>query len=299
MGQAASKAVGRATKAATRGAEGRAASAAMKSDPSAASGTTQQPPPQPDAITGFYRGQMVSERERSQQQFLRDQQANQPQEMPPELIRFMRDIGPLQKRENVTQPTNPHQHLPKKKKRAPRGLRGEEQSSPAEEATAQQSQSQQKETNTRRRESMRLVEGIEGFETNRTTNFSHAPLDAVDPNDVGIDLLQIYRLLLLRDDNQNANVAAPQLVDPAARKERDRLLAHTKEYLELPVLMKDADDTYVGAWPHQVRDLRERHRGLREACTRTQVVPVLQDLWETEQNEKQQQASSNIGKESS
>ena len=52
-----------------------------------------------------------------------------------------------------------------------------------------------------------------------------------------------------------------------------------------PVLLKDSDDTYVGAWPEKVKELKETHKGLQD-LPKQQVISVLEDLWEAEQKER-------------
>lgn len=242
--------------------------------------TSSQRAPQPDALTGFYRGQVVSDRERSQEQFWRERQGGGPKEMPPELIKFMRDIGPLKKQEDLSQPTNKNQTLPssssvKKKKRAPRGFREEDAKEEAEGRSMGDS-------STRRRESMRLVEGIEGFETPRTTNFSTVQ-EQVDPNDVGVDLLDIYSLLR---GSKNNGVVVNSSLDEAARRKQEELFRHTQEYLGLPVLLKDSDGSYIGAWPEKVAQLKEEHKGMHE-LPKTKAIAVMEDLWEIEQKKKE------------
>jgi len=252
--------------------------------------SSQRGAPQPDALTGFYRGQAMSERERSQEQFWRDRSGNQPKEMPPELIKFMTDVGPLKKHENTSQPTNQHQTLPsssssaanKKKKRAPRGLREEDAQEENEGRSVESTAASRSSGTTRRRESMRLVEGIEGFETSRTTNFSYKQ-EAVDPNDVGVDLLDIYSLL--RGNNNNA-VLVNTALDEAARRKQEELFRQTQAHLGLPVLLKDSDGSYIGAWPENVAQLKSEHKGMHE-LPKTKVIAVLEDLWEIDQKKKE------------
>ena len=58
------------------------------------------PPPQADAETGFFRGQLTDPRDVSQEKFLKHQQGGKPnpQELAPDLLKFLTDVGPLQKK---------------------------------------------------------------------------------------------------------------------------------------------------------------------------------------------------------
>lgn len=224
--------------------------------------------PTPDPLTGFYRGQAYTERERSQEQFLKEQQKNAPKEMPPELIKFLYEMGPVVKVEDKSMPFTGE--LPVTKKRVPRGL----ESIDEESMDPEKNQRSPLDTGTRRRQSMPLVEGIEDFTTMRTTNFSHR-IEKVDPNDVGIDLMGMYSLLR---GNNVVNAA----LDEVARQKQEKLLQHTKKYLGLATLLKDSDATYVGAWPEKVDELLAEHKGM-QLLSKKKAISVLEDLWEIEQ----------------
>ena len=235
-----------------------------------------QPVPEPDPLTGFYRGQAWTDRERSQQQFLMEQQKNVPKEMPPELIKFLYDMGPVQKVEDTSIPTSRGVPAATKQKRAPRALRDEQFEETAVDPGKQQHSART--TDTRQRHNMPLVQGIEGFETMRTTNFSEKG-EKEDLNDVGLDLLDIYSLLR---GNNVVNAALGE----AARNKQEKLLLQTKQYIGLPVLLKDSDGSYVGAWSEKVDDLQTEHKGMH-LLSKTKAIAVLEDLWEIDQAQKQ------------
>lgn len=238
--------------------------------------TTQ---PKPDKLTGFYRGSAYSDREESQEEFLRKRSKNDNQEMPPELIKFMRDLGPLQKFENTSQIVNKDQNLPPKlkKTRAPRGMRDEENSSKSSSNNSQQKSSNEahKATDTRRQERMRLVAGIEGHETTRTTDFSQLK-EAVDANDIGIDLLKIYSLL-------QGNIVVNPALDESAREQHEKLIHDTQQFLDLPVILRDSDGSYIGAKQANVAKLQELYEGI-QPLPKSEAILVLEDLWKKESN---------------
>jgi len=60
-------------------------------------------PPQPDANTGFYRGQISDPRDVAQEKFLVHQSGESKdasQELAPDLLQFLKDAGPLEKKLN-------------------------------------------------------------------------------------------------------------------------------------------------------------------------------------------------------
>lgn len=227
--------------------------------------------PTPDPLTGFFRGQKFTEKERSQEQFLKEQQKGAPKEMPPELIKFLYELGPVVKVEDKSMLFT--KESPETKQRAPRG------SESVDEVSTDPGKNRRSAfgTETRERHSMPLVEGIEDFTTMRTTNFSHK-IDKVDPDDVGIDLLDIYSALR---GNNVVNAA----LDEVARQKQEKLLQHTKEYLGVATLLKDSDASYVGAWPAKVDELLAEHKGM-QLLSRTKAISVIEDLWELEQKKK-------------
>ena len=227
--------------------------------------------PTPDPLTGFYRGQAFTEHERSQEQFLKDQQKDVPKEMPPELIKFLYDLGPVVKVEDKSMSFA--KESVETKKQSSLGLES------VDEVPTDQGKNRKSPlaTETRQRQSMPLVEGIEDFTTMRTTNFSHK-VDKVDPDDVGIDLLDIYSSLR---GNNVVNAALGEV----ARQKQEKLLQHTKEYIGVATLLKDSDATYVGAWPEKVDELLAEHKGM-QLLSKKKAIAVIEDLWELEQKKE-------------
>lgn len=128
-----------------------------------------------DPLTGFSRGAGVrTPQEEAQSSFLQRSQGGatpqaeqKPSEMPPELIKFMTDVGPLKYKE---------ESMMKRKTRMT--------------------------DSSRKTENMRLAEKIEGYETTRTTSFS-TKTDQTDENEFGLDVVQLYGLLSNRSDRTN------------------------------------------------------------------------------------------------
>jgi len=150
----------------------------------------------------------------------------------------------------------------------------------------------------RQQESMPLMERVEGFDTVRTTSFSHKQ-DTLDPQELGAgDVLDLYDLLSRRK-NGSIDEAIQSFYDQHAKgreenwtekdKERHKaMLRNTLEYIELPVIMKDTDDSYVGAWPDRVQELT--HIKLRE-MPKSIVKLVLEDLSEVEKEKESTKAT--------
>lgn len=282
MGQGASKAAGRVGAAA-----GAAAAESVKKPPrhlpslpgknaaatAAVANNTGDAPPDPR--TGFTRGQgRQSDAEEAQRQFLQSQPGRAPAEytdrLPADLIKFMTDAGPL---------TNPAAPNPgdSARTRLPRsaGATEDDGISAAPPHGASRSPSADR---TRRTENMRLAQNIEGHVTKRTTSFSYKA-DVVDVNDVGLDVVQFYSLL--------TGKVAPEALCPGtapapARAAQQEWLAQTVRYLQVPVLLQDSDESYVGAWPGKVEDLLREHHGM-EVVPPQRAKLVLQDLWEIEE----------------
>lgn len=129
-----------------------------------------------DPLTGFSRGSGLSTpQEEAQSRFLRGSQhqnnnKKKASEMPPELIKFMTDVGPLKHKD---------ESMMKRKTRMT--------------------------DSSRKTENMRLAEQIEGYETARTTSFS-TKQDKPDENDFGLDVVQLFGLLSKRP----AGVTVPE-----------------------------------------------------------------------------------------
>jgi hypothetical protein len=172
-------------------------------------------------------------------------------EMPPEMIKFLQDVGPLRKPDDDNTPVKAAI-----KKKPPRNWNeGAFASDPKRGSDP-----------TRRVEPMPLAENIPGFDTNRTTNFSYKE-EVLQDGQLVIE--DFYRLLARPD----------QLLFPESPKE---LLQQSYHFLHLPVILRDTDDTLVGAFPDRVDDLVRTKLVPTEI---TQVKLVLQDLVERQEEE--------------
>jgi hypothetical protein len=223
----------------------------------------------PDTLSGFsHDAGAKSQKEEVQRQFLQTQQgvnADFKDKLPDDLIKFMTDVGPLKRKEEITT----------QRRRLPRTTSSLMDSS---DHVVSQSPAADK---TRRTENMRLAENIAGFETSRTTSFSHRQ-DVVDPDDGGLDVVQFYGLLTGQSSIES--FCKPN-IDEHERKQQLQLLEQSLQYLQLPVLLRDSDDTYVGAWPEKATDLQQEHRGMVE-LPKTCAKLVLDDLWDAGQGKR-------------
>jgi len=113
---------------------------------------------------------------------------------------------------------------------------------------------------TRTTEPHRLADNVEGFNTTRTSSFS----TTVEEEVPGLDVVDLFRYLR---DGTTVNGVDPQQLE--------RLRAT----VQLPVLMRDTDESFVGAPADQLDQLQLR--GL-EAISKESVQWVLEDLAETE-----------------
>lgn len=219
----------------------------------------------PSAMQGFKRDQWSPSEtlpsEKVQNDFLARGNTGSIQEMPDDLIKFLNDAGPLEKKvdKELTSP------------KVYESLLNEQ------EQMRQQQQSRQ-----RRRRMMPMVttestmdtnseEGtdekqMDGTMVSRTTNFSTRKIDEGRP---GIHLEDdvIFSLLL---ESQKEKITAESfihkrfpelehgsnaLTDEEKREYMD-LLNNMLKHTGIPVLMQDTDKSYVGAWNDKVEDLK-------------------------------------------
>ena len=110
-------------------------------------------------------------------------------------------------------------------------------------------------------EAMPLAKNIPGFDTNRTSSFSYKQ----DDEEWGLDVNDFYDLL--EGSNDFKDVAPVEVHE---------LLEQTKNSIALPVLLRDTDDSYVGAWADQADSLVQFEKLSRTDPSRVQLV--LQDL---------------------
>lgn len=134
---------------------------------------------------------------------------------------------------------------------------------------------------------MRLVESIEGHTTTRTTNF-FSSVEEEDPNDFGLSDLEIYDLLKRKSREGRDRAVASFYKDKTEhfsgpewteedQQNHQKLLQDTAQVLELPIVIKDRDANYIGAWPEEVEE-KEFGREKLDIVDESRVKLVLADL---------------------
>jgi hypothetical protein len=197
--------------------------------------------------------------------------------MPEDLVRFLKDVGPLKKRRG--------QDAAKKKAGPP--------SSPEKEEQAPTSASSIR--TSRRREFMPLASNVEGFETERTTNFSYDDDDSpaqprsrtrIEDEEMGLyDVLGLYRIVAAKGSPQN------QQQQPQEQQRQSPAFSHNapiqqrirdvQQYLDIPVIIKESEeDGYLGVPLQRLEELRI------DPIPKTVVKLVLEDLSERQDQEE-------------
>uniref|UniRef100_A0A7S1Y2M6 Uncharacterized protein n=1 Tax=Grammatophora oceanica TaxID=210454 RepID=A0A7S1Y2M6_9STRA len=84
--------------------------------------------------------------------------------------------------------------------------------------------------------------------TKRTSNFSRglSPADLEDQKRFGLEADEIFNLLAERDSHEAENMS----------HEDELLVQQTKAVLGVPAILRDLDNSYVGAWPENVPKLQ-------------------------------------------
>lgn len=262
-----------------------AASAKQKSNAGGAVAVQQQQTSQrftdPNATeAGFTRGEgaVVDARDARQRQFLEEKAGGAEfKEMPDDLVKFLKDVGPIQ---------------PKAERKRTKRLDAKGQPS-GQKHVAPPRAGEIVDSSPRKRESMRLAADVEGFDTVRTTSFSNKQ-DLEDPRDFSVgDTLDLYSLIVRKHTAPSVTDAVESFYQERI-KDRDvdwteeeasrhrELVRNSMEFLELPVVMKDTDETYVGAYPERVAELQQ----LKIAqVAKERVRLVLEDLAEQKKEE--------------
>jgi hypothetical protein len=253
-----------------------------------------------DPLTGFTRGTSpLTPSEERQRQFLETQQqkygkgtlSNGPtgtpkeyldnDKMSDELLNFLKDIGP------VTTSSSAGSNRQQRPTRAPRITPLSEEESASSSASTNPSHDKSRQTT-----NMPLASKIPGYETSRTSSFSHT-VDVVHPGDIGLDIVQFYGILTGKSSISNhlRNIPSSSSSDSAKQETMDQrnhhkqqellLLENAIKYLHVPTLLKDTDGGYVGAYPNKVSTLLSAHRGMIELDPNRAKL-VLQDLYDME-----------------
>lgn len=221
----------------------------------------------PSAMQGFKRDQWSPSEtlpsEKVQNEFLTGTKGTKgsAQELPEDLIKFLNDAGPLEKKvdKNLTSPKVYESLLDE------------------QEQMRQQQQSRQ-----RRRRMMPMIssegdavetdsEGKEENETDgtmvsKTTNFSTKKIDEGRPG-IFLEDDEIFRLL---SEYQKEKTSAESFIDERLsdvehgsnamsdeeKREYVELVNNMLQYTGVPILMQDTDKSYVGAWNNKVEDLK-------------------------------------------
>ena len=191
----------------------------------------------------FFRGQIEDPRDQIQQTYLEQQHKRSkeqgPQDLSPELLKFISDVGPAKKEvdEDFTSPNvmKDEKELSKMKKAQSRDRK-------------------------RQRQTMPLMDGNDEFTTVRNTNFSQGTEE--DTKDFGTTNLQLYYLLTQKESGQNVDDlvnsfwnATTSSDDGWTEEEREtymRLLRNSIEGIEIPVLLKDTDANIIGTYQKKV-----------------------------------------------
>lgn len=250
---------------------------------------SQQPPARPDPITGFTRGQgPKNPRDEEQRVFLENHSPQGvPKEMPADLLKFLNDAGPLKRQGIDSESTNNNISGSKRLPRIP-GIDHQEL-----DRSQEQDFPQPHSDPLRVRQVMPLMSDLQDYGTERTTSFSYKK-DESDPRDFGIDILDMYRLVQNNDCNQqglDASHAAEfyqqalkgrdtSFWDEKQREQHKLLLQQARKYIEAPVILKDEDNSYVGAF---VRDVPRLNFLKLKVMPENTVKLVLQDLIDSEE----------------
>jgi hypothetical protein len=242
----------------------------------------QVPRTHPSNTAGFQRGESNQQdvRDTQQQEFLQRRAggASMSTEMPDDLVQFLKSAGPLQKKEV----------------KAPKSDGKSEASESSTSLPVEASAASAAGSRRRRREMMPLAANVEGFGTERTTNFSYdaAPAPpagtdlesvrrgaaAADEEPEGVyDVLDLYRLLVVApsggSDNNQHEFAHVRDADVRQR------IVDAQRYLEVPVVVKESEeDGYVGVHQHTLETL------LVPPVPKTIVKLVLEDLVDSSQS---------------
>ena len=135
---------------------------------------------------------------------------------------------------------------------------------------------------------MRLAEGVEGFETLRSTSFSTSDEKKTESDLAVGDVVDIFHLLQMqREKGEDAAIETfclqHQLSQSDQLAEQNKnILRNTMQYLEAPVIMRDTDQSLVGCWPDRVSQLEQLKLSRMPQST---MKPVLLDLLENEDKE--------------
>mmetsp|Transcript_11748 Transcript_11748/g.18226 ORF Transcript_11748/g.18226 Transcript_11748/m.18226 type:complete len:266 (+) Transcript_11748:122-919(+) len=192
----------------------------------------------PNALHGgFKRGDGPDLLQDAQQRaFLEQTKGKDAKEMPDDLIKFLNDVGPLERKvdKDLTSP-----RLRKKMQ-------------------AELENSNDGEHRTKR--DMPIMEDS-GFMAQRTTNFSTHEKKTEEEDITGASDLDLYDMFLSEESSKEIIekfISNKSFANAQQQQKEENLLRNTLNFIGLPVIMKDTDDSYVGAWKDHVQDLERK-----------------------------------------
>jgi len=214
----------------------------------------------PSAMQGYRRDtwseQELIPRDKEQLDFLKASRSDAPQEMPEDLISFLNEAGPLERKvdKEFTSPKVYDSLLEEEEQR----------------------RQQQQADNQRRRRIMPMMEReesgqegsvdarMDGSTVSRTTNFSTSKKK--EETEFTMTDEDLYKLLsdlqsgLVTTDqfllNKQKNVQNLSAVADEQEKEYVDLIENMQRFNGIPTLMQDTDKSLVGAWSDQVEQLK-------------------------------------------
>lgn len=173
----------------------------------------------PNAAIGFTRGMDVIVQPTPEE----EEKIRQENEMPPDLIQFLKDAGPLKRSVNQ-ELTSP---------RLRKSLH----------AIEKLEQRDMEQDDRRKITDMPLMGTEMDFVTKRTTNFSTAAIE--EDNTFGLTAVEMYSMLAF--NKPGIEIWKDFAGGDAADKDRHlELIESCRKYLELPVILKDENKEYIG-----------------------------------------------------
>ena len=232
----------------------------------------------PSAIQGFKRDQWTDleslPSERGQADFLSQQSSQAPQEMPDDLIKFLNDAGPLERKvdKELTSPKvydslleeeevrKQQQDSNRQRRRRMMPMMGEGDGNNTDVDVDVDSMSKEK---------------LDGTTVSRTTNFSTVKKEEKE-TEIRLDDNQLFHLLsklqtgmitpdAYVEENKNEAMTVEQI------EENVKILQDMLVNTSIPTLMQDDDKSYVGAWHTEDRIENLKLMGVRMAGNEVQL----------------------------
>ena len=229
----------------------------------------------PSAMQGFKRDQWTDVEslpsERGQADFLSQQSSQAPQEMPDDLIKFLNDAGPLERKvdKELTSPKVYDSLLEEEE------VRKQQQDSNRQRRRRMLPMMGEGEGNTDVDADSISKEKLDGTTVSRTTNFSTVKKEEKE-TEIRLDDDQMFQLLsklqtgmitpdAYVEENKNEAMTVEQI------EENVKILQYMLENTSIPTLMQDDDKSYVGAWHTEDRIEKLKLMGVRMAGNEVQL----------------------------